>query len=160
MGLFDDVHTGTRCGQTKAFDKSLNSYELGSYVPAPVSSCQIAMNPGWLQIRNYFIDDWTDIPAANIPTFDYFGTHIREGEPLISEPFWVPDPTSRGTETESEQLLAKVANVATLHELDPTSVEYAERLAYLERTYDYKAAVALALPYNCKTCARIQAERA
>ncbi|MPY36071.1 hypothetical protein FNH09_34020, partial [Streptomyces adustus] len=76
MGMFDDIHTGNRCGQTKAFGRTLAHYCTGDTVD-PVDGrthVQIAMpDGGWLHVRDGRIHSWQETPAPDLPPYDNFG---------------------------------------------------------------------------------------
>lgn len=102
MGMFDSVHTGAYCGQTKALGKSLRSLVPGDEVhiyPLPSPSdfknledwfvngdmfahdmaagdpgdFQLWMGLGWLQVRNHRIAGWQTSPEAQIPGYNNVG---------------------------------------------------------------------------------------
>lgn len=94
MGMFDEVHTGVRCGQTKALGKGGGFYLPGSpaqVIPAPMNdeqleqymrgglapvaaSAQIAMHEGgFLTLRDGVLIGWDDERDPSLPLFTNLG---------------------------------------------------------------------------------------
>jgi hypothetical protein len=95
MGRYDDIHTGTRCGQTKAFGKGLGDFSIGDSVkihqdPLPIENYdyptytdgQVAVQGvggGWLIVRDGVWVDWVDDPVEDLPCFDDAGRPVAHG---------------------------------------------------------------------------------
>ena len=104
MGMFDTVHTGDRCGQTKALGKSLADLVPGDaahVVPAAMTEAehraelegrigpvadsanvQVGRRGSWLVIRDGVIERWDDVGDDGLPYFDYFGHPTRRPDRL------------------------------------------------------------------------------
>jgi hypothetical protein len=79
MGMFDYVHTGTRCGQTKAFSRTLFELTPGTRVDGP-DGWYAMREGGWLVVSDGVFVGWVhDAPAVAVARFD------NRGRPLGSE---------------------------------------------------------------------------
>lgn len=91
MGMFDTVHTGSRCGQTKASDRCLRDLVPGDPfvlrypsmeadmplvgTPAgPLSSFQVRMSEGgFLRVQDEVLVSWDDVVDPVLPVVDDYG---------------------------------------------------------------------------------------
>jgi hypothetical protein len=151
MGSYDEIHAGTRCGQTKALGR-YNSFVVGDHVRLVPSltvaqaeaneeegtdsttDFQIAApEGGFLIVRASVLTGWDDDRDANLPLYGNYGHPLDADElnldgTLPRNYLWwdvekaVDDATRRaGEETESDKLLGKIFGGASLAGLDPIS---------------------------------------
>lgn len=104
MGSFDEVHTGHRCGQTKALGKGMRALTPGDRVvlqPAVMTGEQAlehgcstmpeqplvtdfdaVMDVGYLHVRDARIGSWDDEQDLRVPLVDYHGWSVVERDEL------------------------------------------------------------------------------
>lgn len=76
MGMFDRIHTGTRCGQTKAFSRSRDDVCSGDQIEEATDGIYAMHEGGWLVIVNQRLRGWEDEPVDGMRRFD------NNGDPL------------------------------------------------------------------------------
>ncbi|MFF3639395.1 hypothetical protein [Streptomyces sp. NPDC002250] len=110
MGMFDEIHAGHRCGQTKAFGRTLAHYRTGDAVQ-PVDGrtdvqIAVAVGGGWLQVRGGRIHSWEEDPAPDLPPYDNAGRPL----PGLDWPY-APEPTPEELAVHERRVLELLASV-------------------------------------------------
>ena len=185
MGMFDEVHTGIRCGQTKALGKRGARYAPGDTVrciPAPLNdqefqlylrggiapvadTFQVAMHEGgYLTVRDAVLVGWDTQRDASLPLYDNVGCAIGDGELDDSYLYFdddrKADVTARraGTETAREELFTRISGQRPLAELDPVrdAAEIAQRLQDMRIAADFDELQWTGRPGACEMCAAVR----
>lgn len=173
MGMFDTIHTGRRCGQSKALGKMLRDLRPGDsvvveavYMPGEeygerpeITDFQVRMDGGgFVVVRGGLIVDWVGQRDAELPAYDGYGypleasNHDYEG--------WREHWSERaarleeGIETPAELAANRVFGEPNLTELESAGnvdaiVERRERMA--EKAREYRA-IADGQPHDCQVC--------
>lgn len=146
MGMFDFVHTGQRCGQTKAFSSVLDDLTPGSAVPSRypgLTSYGVAMREGgWLVIRHGYLQDWVEQAPTGVPLLDNEGYLLTRRLPAD----YLYTHTTAQTAPEPETTSASGTNSELFAELQ------AVLNAAANREHDTQAG----RPIGCDQCARLQ----
>src|SRR5664279_1244671 len=91
MGVYDEIHAGTRCGQTKAFGRR-HSFVIGDLVHLvpSLTAAQFVANEeevadeapdfqiaapqgGFITVRESVLTGWDDYYDASLPLYGYYG---------------------------------------------------------------------------------------
>lgn len=140
--MFDYIHTGDRCGQTKAFDCHLDNLRPGDAVNRADS--QYAMHEGgWLIVRSGRIDGWFTEPDPDLPRYDNTANRLA-GELPNGYHY---KPRTREDTAEVAGRLRKLADIAG----EPTDGEVDELL-------EGRNAVAQGVPHGCSICDELRSE--
>lgn len=186
MGRFDAVHTGRRCGQTKALGRRCRDLVPGDRVvlhavdalalssdgrlelvdqdqPRPeVTSFQVQMHEGgFLQVIDGRLVDWLDAPKESLPRYSNYGHPLDladAGVHRLARSLAAADLLDAGIETPRELALDRFLGRPTLEELRVAgSVEAVlERERRMVDSAVELRRLARGLPGACQVCDRLQ----
>ena len=151
MGMFDEIHAGTRCGQSKAFGRR-HSFVVGDVVrlvPAltleqfeaneeevadETTDFQIAQpQGGFLTVRESVLTGWDDYYDASLPLYGYYGhpldpEHVNPDGTMPEGYLWwdaekmaFEAARRAGMDAEVDNLLDQIFGVPTIPGLYPPS---------------------------------------
>ena len=139
MGMFDTIHTGQRCGQTKAFGCLLQDLRPGD--PVNRADSQYAMHEGgWLIVRSGHIEAWVDEADPDLPRYDNGANPLRNDPP---EGYRYPLP-------DRERAAAKLQDRHRISGNDTAPTE-----AEIDATLAAELAAATGRPTGCSICAQL-----
>lgn len=146
MGMFDRVHTGNRCGQTKAFDSTLSDLTPGC--PVNRADSQYAMHEGgWLIVRDGHIVSWDDEADEVLPRYNN-GANPLGGDGEVSDSYRYSTPTRAQSADRQRRLREMVGRDG---EPSDDEIDDAHRTAVRS---------AAGIPDRCPICAELLADSA
>jgi len=151
MGMYDEIHAGTRCGQSKAFGRrhSIVIGDLARLVPA-LSAAQAEANEeevadattdfqiaapqgGFIIVRASLLTGWDDFYDASLPLYENYGhpldpEHVNPDGTMPESYLWwdaekVAFEAARraGMDSEVDRLIAQIFGAPTPPGLGPHS---------------------------------------
>jgi hypothetical protein len=140
MGMFDYVHTGTRCGQTKAFFRTLSDLAPGTRVGGP-DGWYAMSEGGWLVVSGGMFVAWVDDdPARTVARFDSMGRPIEGAL-----------PEDHGYEVKTrEEVAARIQRPRDLFG-NPEPVTEDD----VEQEWLKELASSAGFPHSCEVCAEL-----
>jgi hypothetical protein len=149
--MYDEIHTGTRCGQTKAFGRR-HSFVVGDVVRLvpSLTVAQVEANEeevadattdfqiaapqgGFITVRDSVLTGWDDYYDASLPLYGYYGhpldpAHLNPDGTLPESYLWwdaekiaFEDARRAGMDGEVDRLLDQILGVPTIPGLYPRS---------------------------------------
>lgn len=138
MGMYDRIHTGTRCGQTKAFSRLLDDLCPGDEIEEAADGAYAMREGGWLVIVHRVLVGWEDEAVDETRRFD------NRGDPLEGD---VPDgyrydiPTREATAARISRLSSHSGDVLT---------------ELIDKAFAARVAAATGKPHDCDICAELR----
>lgn len=167
MGMFDEVHTGDRCGQTKALGRSLSQLIPGHYVEIIASGHQtptatvaavdgqvLMSEGGYLTICDGLLLSWADDRDLSLPLFDVFGNRIAVEPTTDSDAERHAAVSAVLQEAEGPYEGSDLARLDAIFGTVPALPALREELAHQQALRLY------GLPGECELCGEIRTSRA